>query len=146
MVKQGIKRRFKEATECQKIIEKESARSMTLNVLEKVAANLEWFEVDWADITLAGLPSCWEPTNAVLQSLPVYEACLKEVMNQTNIPSEKSTRLKPKTIVSVLGKEFALLHQVKHKIPVDANHDELTKAYIRAEGFTAMPEPAVDTW
>ena len=66
-------------------------------------------------------------------------------MNQTNIPSEKSTRLKPETIVSVLGKEFALLHQVKHKIPVEANYDELTEAYIRTKGFTSMPEPAADS-
>ena len=35
---------------------------------------------------------------------------------------------------------------MKHKIPVDANYDELTEAYIRAEGFTAMPEPTVETW
>ena len=99
---------------------------MSLNFLEKMAASLEWFEVDRAEITLVGLPSCWEPTNAVLQPLPVYEARMKEEMNRTNIPSEKSTRLKLETIVAILGKEFSLLHQVKHKILVNANYDELT--------------------
>ena len=58
VVKRGIRRRFKEATKCQKVIDKESARSMALNILEKVAANLEQFEADWTEITLAGLPSC----------------------------------------------------------------------------------------
>lgn len=93
-----------------------------------------------------GLPSCWEPTHAVLQPLPVYEARLKEVMNQTNIPSEKSTRIKLETIISVLGKEFSLLHQLKYKTLVDANYNELTEAHIKVEGFVAMPEPASDTW
>lgn len=46
VVKQGIKSRFKEVAECQKVIEKDSTRSMALNVLEKVAASLEQFEVE----------------------------------------------------------------------------------------------------
>ena len=41
VVKRGIKSKFKEAAECQKVIDKESARSMDLNVLEKVATSLE---------------------------------------------------------------------------------------------------------
>lgn len=73
-------------------------------------------------------------------------ARLKEVMNQTNIPSKKSTQHKPETIFSVLGKEFALMHQVKYKIPINENYDELTEVYIKAEGFTTIHEPAVDTW
>ena len=46
MAKQGIKSRFMEASECQKAIEKEATRSLALDVLEKVATNLEQFEVD----------------------------------------------------------------------------------------------------
>lgn len=146
MVRRGIKSRFKEASECQKVIEKASEHSFALRNLEKVATSLEQFKIDWTELTLAGLPLCWEPSNVFLQPLLVYECRLIEEMNRTNTPSEKFSQLKAETIVSILSKEFLLLHQVKYRIPTQASYAELTEAYIRVETFTAIPEPAVDTW
>ena len=66
-------------------------------------------------------------------------------MDQTDILSDKTARLKAETIVSSLRQEFSLLHLVKHKIPTDASFDDLTESYIKVEGFTSMPEPAADS-
>ena len=68
-----------------------------------------------------------------------------EEMNQTDIPSKKFAWLKAETIVSVLGKKFSLLHQVKYKIPTQVNYDDLIEVYIKAEDFTKIPEFAVET-
>ena len=65
-MKHGIESRFMEASECQKAVEKESARKLAVDALEKVATSLEWFEVDWAKVTLAGLTSCWDAAHAIL--------------------------------------------------------------------------------
>ena len=104
LVKRGIKSRFKEASECQKVMEKEVVRSLALGSLEKMVTGLEQFDAEWTELTLVGLPSCWEPSNSILHLLLAYESQLMEMMNWTDIPSEKSTRLKAETIITVLRK------------------------------------------
>ena len=81
MEKHGIASRFKEVVECQKIIDKESACTIASGTLENVVVNLDRFEMIWAEITVAGLPSCWGPTPTVLLPLPTYETRLKEELN-----------------------------------------------------------------
>lgn len=142
----GIVSRFKEVVECQKIIDKEAARVNASRALQQVAANVEQFDTVWAKITTAGLPSCWDPTNpSMLRSLTEYETRLQEERDRTDILSDKTARLKAETIVSSLRQEFVLLYLIKHKIPTEASSDDLMEAYIKVEGFAAMPEPSADS-
>ena len=57
----------------------------------------------------------------------------------------KATQLKADTIVTVLQKEFNLLYMIRHKLPIGAGFHALTEAFIEVEGFSAMPEPTVES-
>ena len=62
MAKRGIKDRFKEVVECRRVMEKEVVCNHALGSLEWMVTSLGKFEMEWIELTLAGLPSCWEPT------------------------------------------------------------------------------------
>ena len=63
------------------------------------------------------------------------------VMNQTNLPYEKTTRLKAETIVAALGKEISLLCQIRQRLMVQVDYSELTDMQASVETFATMPLP-----
>ena len=74
----GIVSRHKEALECQKLIEKESARVVASKALQQLIYTVDQFDAVWVEIMIAGLPTCWDSTTpSMLRPLPEYEACLK---------------------------------------------------------------------
>ena len=146
MEKHCIPSRFMEAFECQKIIDKEAARVIASRALQQVVASVDRFDALWDKITIAGLPSCWDPTTlSVLWSLTEYKTCLQKERDRTDILSDKTARLKAETIVSSLHREFVLLHLIKHKVPTEASFNVITEAYIWVEGFAVMLEPSADS-
>lgn len=65
-------------------------------------------------------------------------------MNQTNLPYEKTTRLKAETIIAALGKENSILCQISLAFHVD--YLELTNIQALVEIFSTMPPPGVTIW
>lgn len=106
---------------------------------------MDRFDVVWNEITVAGLPSCWDPTTpSILQPLIEYKTRLQEEKDRIDVLTDKIARLKGENIVSSLSQEFLLLHLIRHKLPIEAGFNSLTAAYVKVEGFAAMPEPSAD--
>ena len=90
------------------------------------------FDAVCGKITIAGLPSCWDPTTpSVLRPLTEYKTRLQEEKDQTDILLDKTTRLKAKKNVSSLCQDFTFLHLINHKLPTKASFNNLTEAYVR---------------
>ena len=146
VVKHGIPSRFMEINECQKIIEKEEARLAASRVLQQVADIVEQFDKVWDEIITAGLPSCWEPNApAVLMHPDQYTPLLETERDRSDLQMGKATQLKATTIVTILKKEFSLLHMIKYRLPTNADIHTLGEAFTRVERLSEMPEPNPDS-
>ena len=113
-----------------------------LSGLDRVAKGVGKFEQGWHELVKTGLPSCWDSMTAAFSSLTNYEEKMATVMNQTNLPYEKMTRLKADTIIAALGKEISLLCQFRQCLTVQVDYSELTDMQASVEIFATIPFPA----
>ena len=126
--------------EARRVIERETACANALSGLEQVARGVEQFDCEWDELVKASLPSCWEPETSAFIGLTDYEQKLNFafIMNQNDLPLEKTTRLNVETIIAALSKEFSLFCQVKKYLTVQVDYTELADIEALVDTFITM--------
>ena len=117
---------FRTVMDVRKMIEKENSRVNTLGFLALVSKGVEKFDQEWHKLVKIGLPPCWDPQSGALLPLTAYDQKMSEIMCNADISLEKTARLKAKTIIVALRKEFFLLYHLKKFLVICVDYIELT--------------------